>query len=239
MGRSRYNFSAVLKAGLIGGIVAGAILGALIFVVMEPLIDEALLYEEVPVEEEEEPEPVPRDLQRTYPVIGGIIAGIPLMLIFGLFYGTFYRILPGKSAISKALVLGIASFIVLSLVLFFKYPADPPGLVNDLDVSTRIAGRAGLQIIAALGLVVPGALIWKLERSRGSKYSNATRATGVVVIFLLFVIAAILLLPADIGFGATPPELIFQFRVLSVVNSLVFWVIGAAVFGAVWTRFNK
>ena len=224
---------------MISGIVAGALLGALLIVVVEPIIEEALLYEEVPVEEEGEPEPVPRDLQATYPAVGGMVAGIPLMLLFGLVFNSVYRVLPGKGAVPKALILGILMFIVLSLVLFFKYPADPPGLVNDLDVPTRIAGRAGLQIIAALGLIVPGALIWKLERGRGSKYSNATRAAGVVVIFLLFVITAILLLPADIGFGATPPELVFQFRVLSVVNSLIFWVVGAAVFGAVWTRFNK
>lgn len=243
----RFDFSAIVKAGLISGVAAGLFLSAFLFIIVEPIIDEALTYE-TPPPGEEGPPIVERDVQRTFPVAGAVLAGVASALPFGLVFSPLFRWLPGNSSVKKALVLAIISFVVLQFIPFFKYPAQPPGVASAFDdafggsqnsIYFRQQIRFAFQMSALFGFIASSLTVYGVQKRRGEKISLSTRIPIQIAIFLAFVLTAFLLLPNDVGIGRVPQELRLAFQVSGLVGSLFFWIILGILFGKLWTKFAK
>lgn len=255
----------VLRAagvGLLGGLVAFVF--ARIFA--EPLIQQAIDYEAGRDEaraalaaaageaaEPEGPEIFSRVLQANL----GIGTGVVLFgLAVGCFFGVAYCLAWGRagrvSARRLSLLVAGGGFLLLYLVPFLKYPANPPAIGN----SDTIAQRAGLYGVMVVACVVFGAGALWLGHRLAPRFGNwnATLLAGLAFVVLVGIVMALLpplgSLSANAGqvgpaltetpqplrdpsgaivFPGFDPDLLFYFRLYSVIAQALLWgVIGVA-----------
>ena len=255
----------VLRAagvGLLGGLVAFVF--ARIFA--EPLIQRAVDYEGARGEAEAAlaaaaGEPVGAEGSELFSraVQGNVGIGVGIILFglaVGCFFGVAYCLAYGRvgrvSARQLSLLVAGGGFLVLFLVPFLKYPANPPAVGNDATIAQR-AGLYGVMVVACL--VFGAAAIW-LGQRLAPRFGtwNATLLAGlafVVVIGLVMVLLPPLgSLSANAGevgpaltetpqplrdpsgaivFPGFDPDLLYYFRLYSVMAQALLWgVIGVA-----------
>jgi hypothetical protein len=255
----------VLRAagvGLLGGLVAFVF--ARIFA--EPLIQRAVDYEGGRGEAEAAlaaaaGEPVGAGGSELFSraVQGNVGIGVGIILFglaVGCFFGVAYCLAYGRvgrvSARQLSLLVAGGGFLVLFLVPFLKYPANPPAVGNDATIAQR-AGLYGVMVVACL--VFGAAAIW-LGQRLAPRFGtwNATLLAGlafVVVIGLVMVLLPPLgSLSANAGevgpaltetpqplrdpsgaivFPGFDPDLLYYFRLYSVMAQALLWgVIGVA-----------
>lgn len=186
--------------GALGGLVAFVF--ARIFA--EPLIQQAIDYESgrgeaeaalaaaagEPVETEG-PEIFSRLLQ------GNIGIGVGLVLFglaVGCFFGVAYCLAWGRvgrvSARRLSLLVASAGFVLLYLVPFLKYPANPPAIGN----GDTIGQRAGLYGVMVVACVVFGAAALWLGHRLAPRFGawNATLIAGLAFAVMIGVVMALL-----------------------------------------------
>jgi len=255
----------VLRAagvGLLGGLVAFVF--ARIFA--KPLIQRAVDYEGGRGEAEaalaaaagepvgaEGPELFSRAVQGNVGIgVGIILFGLAVGCFFGVAYCLAYGRVGRVSARQLSLLVAGGGFLVLFLVPFLKYPANPPAVGNDATIAQR-AGLYGVMVVACL--VFGAAAIW-LGQRLAPRFGtwNATLLAGlafVVVIGLVMVLLPPLgSLSANAGevgpaltetpqplrdpsgaivFPGFDPDLLYYFRLYSVMAQALLWgVIGVA-----------
>jgi predicted cobalt transporter CbtA len=167
--------------------------------------------------------PVARGVQRyvDMPVavaIYGIAIGGLLALTFAFAYGR----LGTSGPAATALYLAAAGFVVVVLVPFLKYPANPPGIggADTIDRRTELyLTMVAISILAA----VCGARVRRWLQPRAEA---AIAAAGGVAAFLIVVGAAALALPAAEAVPAGfPAGTLWDFRVASLGVQLVLWAV--------------
>lgn len=228
-----------LLAGLCGGLVAagfGKLTG-------EPAIDEAIAYEErhegapgrsdLPAGHQDEPL-VSRGVQSgaglfTASLILGLSMGGLFALAFALLYGRVGRVSPATTA----LWLAGAAFLVLFLVPFLKYPANPPAVGDPEKINERTL--VFLTMVAISVLAAVAAL-----RVRAGLLGRATSATATLAGLGLY---GALVLGAGIAMPTVdevPPDFpattLWDFRIASLVMQLVLWGVLGGIFAATARR---
>ena len=249
-------------AGLLGGLVAFVF--ARIFA--EPLIQQAIDYEGGRGEAEAAlaaaaGEPVETDGAELFSraVQGNLGIGVGIVafgLAVGCFFGVAYCLAYGRagwvSARRLSLLVAGGGFLLLYLMPFLKYPANPPAVGNGATIAQR-AGLYGVMVVACL--VFGAAALWlgqRLRRRLGTW--NATLLAGLAFVVVIGVVMALLpplgALSANAGeTGAllteTPqplrdpagaivypgfdPDLLYWFRLYSVLAQALLWgVLGVA-----------
>jgi hypothetical protein len=249
-------------AGVLGGLVAFVF--ARIFA--GPLVQQAIDYEGgrgaaeaalaaaagEPVEAEG-PEIVSRLVQGNLGLGVGIVA---FGLAVGCFFGVVYCLAWGRagrvSARRLSLLVAGAGFLLLYLVPFLKYPANPPAVGNDATIAQR-AGLYGVMVVACV--VFGAAAVW-LGQRLAARFGtwNATLLAGLA--FTVAIGVVMLLLPSlgslsanagtagplltetpqplrdpsgTIVFPGFDPDLLYWFRLYSVIAQALLWgVIGVA-----------
>src|SRR3954451_7364109 len=131
----------LLLCGLVAGLCAGLVATGFASLAGEPAIGDAIAYEEAHspagLADAAEPVPVSRSLQEsggllTALVVDGVALGGIFALVFAFAYGRVGRMSPRVTAYCLA----GATFVVLFLVPFVKYPANPPA-IGDPDTIGR------------------------------------------------------------------------------------------------------
>lgn len=215
------TFPAVFRAAVLAGVLAGLVLGLFHLVATEPVIDAAIAIEEaaaVPHGAEEQPV-VSRETQRVGLVLGFLLYGLSLGV---LFCGAFYlvqRALQIGSPAKRGALLAVAGYWCLALIPFLKYPANPPGVGDPETIQFRQGVAVALMLLllagAALSLYLPrlGLPVW------------AALPGNVMYAALLLAV-----MPANPDPVEMPADLMLQFRVLSITGLTLFWAaLGALV----------
>jgi predicted cobalt transporter CbtA len=212
--------------GLIAGLCGGLCATGVAKVVGEPPLERAIAWEEANATGHSHEGEV--EVSRTFQsgiglAAGAVIYGVALGGVFALVFAAAYgRVSPAGPA-RLALVLGAAAFLVLFLVPFLKYPANPPGVGDPDTVGERTAlylGTVAISLLAALAAL----------RLRAGPAANAA-------LYLVIVIAAGIVMPSvrevPPGFPAT---VLWDFRLASVATQLALWSALALVFAVAAER---
>jgi predicted cobalt transporter CbtA len=221
----------LLICGLIAGACAGLTATGFAKVVGEPAVDQAIAFEDAQAKSAgEAPEPalVPRDVQSSLGLVtAATVYGLALGGIFALVFAGVYGRVGRMSPTRTACWLAAAAFLVVYLVPFVKYPANPPSVGNADTIGERT--WLFLSMIAISILAAVAALRVRAALARRWPGMGANVAAGAL--YLLVVGVAGLALPGVHEVPRTfPATTLFRFREASVGMQAVLWLVTALVF---------
>lgn len=223
--------------GLLAGLCGGLLATGFSEVAGEPAVNQAIAFESVQAKaagEAEEPEVVTRGVQRTVglltaAVVFGVSMGGLFALAFAFAYGRVGRASPAKTA----LWLAAGAFLVVYLVPFLKYPANPPSVGDPDTIGKRTELYLAMVVCSLLAAVAALRIrAWLAERR------DATTATVVAGLsYLAVVVAAGLILP---GIHEVPKNFpattLWRFREASIGMQVVLWATIGVIFSVAAQR---
>jgi hypothetical protein len=245
---------------ILRGLLAGGIGGLAAFVFArifaEPLIRRAMAYEEGRARAEaalgvgshaaHESEVVSRAIQENAGLGLGMIAfGVAM----GGLYAVTYSLCLGRTGRvrprSLALLVALAGFVVLNLVPFLKYPANPPAVGSDETVRERTGLYLALLGVSLISAVVAVAVGQALRPRLGTWNATLVAGSGFVIV----VGAVMAALPAhggsplplrdeegNIAFPGFPADVLAGFRVHALAAQVVLWFAMALIFASMVVR---
>jgi predicted cobalt transporter CbtA len=206
--------------GGLAGACAGLLSGLFSLIFAEATVNRAIA-----LEHSEGAEVFTRDTQHVGLLVTSVLAGVAIGIIFGVVYAVRHRRDPGSDPWGRALRLGIAGYLGVSLLPFIRYPANPPGTGDPNTVSVRSAWWLAAIVI---GLATMAAVAEVRKRLATASTPMRDLATAGAVVLGLVVI---LLLPATPPSDAVPAELLWSFRLYSLATTGILWVGLGAGFG--------
>jgi predicted cobalt transporter CbtA len=223
----------LLLCGLVAGLCAGVVSTGFASLAGEPAIDAAVAYEDAHApaghDAATEPVPVSRALQKTGGLLTALVVdGVALGGIFALVFAFAYGRVGRASPRATAYWLAGAAFVVLFLVPFVKYPANPPSVGDPDTIGRRTALYATMFAISILAAIAAARLRpWLRDRLDGHA------ATGLALLgYVAIVVAAGLALPGihEVP-GDFPATTLWRFREASVGLQLTMWATIGTLFG--------
>jgi uncharacterized membrane protein YiaA len=227
------SLAVVLKAAVLAGLLGGFVAAGFHWIFTEPLIDRAVEMEQhshaSPAVSPEEPV-VSRPMQKLGLFIGFLLYGGAWGLLFGLLA---YAIRPwftefdyGKQGFFLAVLLGWA----VAIFPLLKYPANPPGVGELETIGIRQQLFLGFIALSLIGTVVALAIERRLRRTDRLARAGVmiSYAAGLAMLFLAF--------PSNPDPVRLPPELVGEFRFLSLLGQ---WVLWTAMGGMFWWLCRK
>ncbi|MGH3614974.1 MAG: CbtA family protein [Pseudonocardia sp.] len=224
----------LLIRGMFAGLVAGVVYFVFAFVFGEPAVETAIAYEEqlaVAAGAASDDAPlVSRGVQATIGLavavlVYGVAVGGLFALVYAVVYGRIGRLSPRATAAVTALV----AFVVISLVPFLKYPANPPASSIDETIGQR-TGLYVVMILFSVVLAVGAILLGRRLLGRLGVWNATLIGAGAYVVAAGIV--GFLMQPID----ETPPDfpavVLYDFRLASIGGQLVLWASLGLVFGA-------
>lgn len=217
--------------GLLAGLCGGLLATGFSEVAGEPAVNQAIAFEDAQAKAAGEPHEhavVSRGVQRTAglvtaAVVFGVSMGGLFALAFAFAYGRVGRASPGRTA----LWLAAGGFVVVFLVPFLKYPANPPS-VGDPDTIGKRTELYLAMIVCSLLAAVAALRIraWLAARR------DATTATVVAGLsYLAVVVAAGLILPGIHEVPRNfPATTLWRFREASIGMQVVLWATIGVIF---------
>lgn len=240
---------------LVPGAVAGMVSYAFSRVMIEPLIGTAVDYEGERGHAEahlaggahdHEHELFTRAIQENIGAAVGVIAfGIAMGVLFAVVYAVVRRMLVRRDfrpdIVGLALLVAAGMFIAIALVPGLRYPANPPtvGLEDTIDARSSAFLTMTVVSIVAAGMAFAAGL--GLARRWGGWQSCGVAVAGytVVVLTTMVLLPSFHEVPGSIvgpdgplldGF---PAEVLGEFRVYSLVNQALIWLVIGATWAAV------
>ncbi|MBK1786919.1 CbtA family protein [Prauserella cavernicola] len=236
----------LLVRGLLAGLIAGVLATAFAYVFGEPSVDAAIGIEEAGTAAHdhggEEPGHshgaeealVSRGVQSTIGLFTGVGAyGLAVGGLFAITFAFGYGRVGSLRPRVTAALLAAGAFVVVVLVPFLKYPANPPAVGQ----SGTIGDRTGLYF-AVVALSLATALIAvtagrALADRLGAWWAGLAAAGGYVVVVA---VAAALMPVIDEVPDGFPGSTLWTFRTASLATQLVLWTTVGLVFGALAER---
>jgi len=221
---------------LISGAAAGTIHGLVNLVLVEPYLDAAIGIENQNLFASGEEKDTQdfwvnyysyRAWQKGGEVLAGAILGLAMGALFGIVYALSKNILPGKTAIKKALFLALIMWSVLYAIPFAKYPANPPTVG---DPETIVLRQTLYTIFVAVSGF--GALGFYQVYKRVNKKALAFAGYAGLMI------SAVILVPQNPDPVEIDSGLLAGFRAVSMIGVSAFWVSVALILGAFWGKLN-
>ncbi len=225
---------------LISGGSAGLIHGAVNMGIIGPYIDAAVDAESQAIFASEDIKDAAefwrahdsyREWQRGGHVLAGVILGTAMGSMFGIVFVLSRHVLPGNSDVKKAAVLAAIMWLVVFLIPFLKYPANPPatGDADTLEIRTLL--YIAFIAISGLGVVLFYQVGKRIRRGRRIVAISGYAA----LITTVFVI-----MPANPdGASLAPTAFLDSFRVASVIGVTSFWITLPLILGMLWKRFMR
>jgi predicted cobalt transporter CbtA len=225
----------LLVRGMLAGVPAGLAAAVFAYLVGEPALDGGIAFERAGAKAhvhavEAHTELVSRGVQSTIGLLVALILyGVAIGGILALVYAaTRGRVGPVRPR-TAAGVLALVGFVVVILVPFLKYPANPPGTSD----GGSIGQRTGVYLVMLLSSVLVAVLAAALARHLATRTGTWTATVvGVAAYLLVMVVIGALLPPVDETPADFPVTLLYEFRVASVGLHLVLWGVLGLVFGA-------
>ncbi|MDH3755593.1 MAG: CbtA family protein [Acidimicrobiia bacterium] len=224
----------VLRNGLLSGLVAGVSLAVYMLVFGRGPIRAALDYEDELADSAGDgaahDELFSRGVQELGGAIGLLIFGVALGLIFAVVLAAVAPRMGPVTPLRASLQLGLVGFIVVVIVPFLKYPANPPAVGDPDTINERTL--AYFSVLAAS--IVLANVVWRVvEASRRSPVGRAwlgagLYAGGLVIIFVVF--------PAPADAVTAPTDLVWDFRLASLGGLATAWAALSLTMGTLLTR---
>ena len=227
----RFGLSKTLRIALLAGIIAGLASGTFHFFFTEPVIDEAIAFEQSMAGEDASSEPpvVSRGGQRFGLIAGTTIFGILLAMLFGAIYSRGYQNLPGSSSLLKGIFLGLIVLTVVFLVPFLKYPANPPAVGLTETIEFRQSIFLTFQVISIIGAGLAYVLFKKLPST-----SISMRLGLGITAYIIIVGTAFFLMPQNPDPVPIPQSLLTSFVIRSLLGGIILWLVLGASYGFLW-----
>lgn len=251
---------ALLVRGLIAGVVAGILAFAVGFFVGEPPIDDAIALEEAAsaseeaghshsdaeeagghshADEAEEDEgwAPSRDTQKSWGlltatvVVGAALGGLVALFTAGIM-GRLGR--PGRRIrpVESAVLATAVGFVALALVPALKYPAAPPAVGS----GDTIGHRTGVYFAFVLISIAAAALALYVGQRLWSQVSSYAGLVGGVLTFVVIVSVAAAVMPVVNELGDFPADILWSFRLSSILTLATLWGVIGIVFAGLLTK---
>jgi hypothetical protein len=230
----------LLVRGMLAGLVAGVLATLFAYFVGEPSGAAAIGLEEsashahhdpaadAPAEEEEEL--VTRDVQSTIGLLTGIgLYGIAVGGLFSLAFAFVYGRLGSLRPRMTAALLTAGAFVVVFLVPFLKYPANPPAVGQPGTIGNRTELYFGFVALSLLVGILAAAFGRKLADRLGAWGGGLIACAGYVVVIA---VAAWLMPSIDEVPAEFPASTLWSVRTASMGTQLVLWTVLGLTFGA-------
>jgi predicted cobalt transporter CbtA len=224
------------------GLLAGAIGGVLAFLfarmLLEPMIDRAIAYEEQAAHahgaHEHGVELFTRGVQANIGMGFGVLAfSVAMGALFAVAYCVAYGRVGNISPRLLSVLLAGGMFLSLYVIPFLKYPASPPALSLDDTIQQRTLLYLLMVVLSAVLLVAAVALGRNLAARYGG-WSATLIAAGsyaVAVAVVMLVLPSIHETPGDF-----PADVLYDFRLYSLGTQLVMWATIGLVFAPMVAR---
>jgi len=229
------TYSTVIKRFLLAGLAGGAVFAVWLWLVGEPVIREALAFEEtLPSKGPSAPEMFSRSTK----LVGGMLAGLVFGVILAFLLGTVYaairhRIIGRGDQIAVLATAGLA-FLLTAVVPAIKYPANPPGIGHPDTLFKRSLAYFTL-IVACLVVFAAVAVLFGWLKGR---VDGATRLVVTVVVGVLAIAVVMLIWPDT---NDPLPEkisalMVWSFRVRSLGGLALYWGVVGLLSGWLLSR---
>jgi predicted cobalt transporter CbtA len=223
--------------GLLAGLCGGLLATGFAQFTGEPAIDEAIAFEES--QEAGEPgghssEPVSRGTQSGIGLLAAtVVYGLALGGLFALAFALVYGRVGHASPAQTALWLAAGAFLVVYLVPFIKYPANPPGVGDPETIGNRTLLFVTMVAISVLVAIAAA----RLRTSLSGRQPPPAATVIAVASYLLIVTAAALALPAVNEIPRDfPATTLWDFRAASLGMQTVLWTTLGGLFAVVAPR---
>jgi hypothetical protein len=234
---------------LVPGAVAGVAAYAFSRVMIEPLIGAAVDYEgarehaEAGGDHDHEHELFTRVVQENVGAAVGVIAfGIAMGVLFAVAYTVIRGVLERRGfrpdPTGLALLLAAGMFVAIVLAPGLKYPANPPTVGLPDTIGARSSAFLTMTVVSVVAACAALAVGLALSHRWGSWRATAAAVGSYVVVILI----AMVLLPSfhevpgalagpdGLVLDGFPAEVLAEFRVYSLVNQALMWL----VIGVTW-----
>jgi heme/copper-type cytochrome/quinol oxidase subunit 2 len=222
-----------LGHGALAGVVAGGAGAATMYWLVEPLIRAAIAIEEAGSEPEAHAghaqaagEVVTRGEQVSFGLATVVLVGILIGIAFALVHRFLRARLPGSSPAASVMALAGLGFVSFTLAPAIVIPANPPAVGDPMTVDARTLTYLG----AIVGAVVLTAAVTGVARAKN--LTHGARAVAATTLGIAGTAVLLWALPdvADPVPAAVPADLIWHFRVASLAQIGVMWLVLGAVF---------
>ena len=216
---------ALLVRGMLAGLLAGVLATVFAYLAGEPSVDTA-----IGLEHDHGEELVSRGVQSTLGLftgvaVYGIAIGGLLAIAFAFVYGRIGTLGPRVTA---ALLTGSA-YVVVMLVPFLKYPANPPSVGKSGTIGSRTELYFGFVALSILFGLVAAYAGRKLADRFGAWTGGLLGCGGYLVAVGLaaWLMPIVNEVPADF-----PADTLWTFRIASLGTQLTLWMVLGLTFGA-------
>ncbi|MBB3541492.1 MULTISPECIES: CbtA family protein [unclassified Rhizobium] len=227
----------LLLRGMLAGLIAGILVFAFAHTFGEPLVDQAIAFEEAAAQaagETAEPEIVSRAMQAGIGLFTGVMAysiavGGLFALVFAFVQGRF----SGLGARGTSAVIAVAAFVSVVIVPNIKYPANPPAVGNPDTIGVRTELFFLMIVVSIAALVAAIAFARRLTPRFGAW--NAGISAGLAYVVFIGVVQYLLPpineVPEDYS-----AAVLWRFRTTSIGMHLILWSVLGVAFGALAER---
>ena len=231
------SLRALLVRGMLVGLLAAMLALGFAEVFGEPSVDRAITFETQEYQSRglpPEPVLVSRDVQKSLGIATAIgLYSLAFGGLFALAFAVAYQRIGRFSPRATAALIALGGFVVLVLVPFIKYPANPPSIGNADTIDQRTAlyfGMLTVSLLLALGSL-------RLGRQLLPRLGAWNSALLAGAIFVVLIATVQLLLPTvdEVPYGF-PASTLWRFRLASLGTQLVLWTTFGVVFGALTER---
>jgi predicted cobalt transporter CbtA len=225
----------LLIRGMISGVAGGLLATVFAAVFGEPGIEGGIAFEELAAGAGgPEVEVVGRGVQATVGLaaallIYGVALGGLLALAYAVVHGRVVRLNPRATAG----LLALGAFLVLFLVPFLKYPANPPGSTDADTISQRTGLHLVMLLFSAVVAVAAIGAARRMERRLGAWNAATLAAVAYLVVVGVTMAAMPEVDETPAGFPAT---VLYDFRIASIGTQAALWAGLGLVFGVLVER---
>ena len=224
---------------LVSGAFAGFIHGTVNFAIVEPYLDQAIGIENQNLFESGEEEDTPqfwveyegyRVWQKSGQILAGVILGTSVGALFGLIFALSRNSLPGKTDVTKSVILAGIMWLTIYIIPFLKYPANPPTVGDGETVMLRAILYVSFITLSGIGVVI----FYKLSQ----KLQNNKKYFGLFG-YIIFITILFFVMPENPDEITAPMNLVNEFRLMSVLGVSSFWLSVGLILGLFWKKFEN
>ena len=224
---------------LVSGALAGLVHGTVNFTIVEPYLDQAIGLENESLFASGEAEDTLefwaeyesyRIWQKSGQVLAGVILGLAMGSLFGIVYALSRNSLPGKTDVTKSVILAGVMWLTIYIIPFLKYPANPPTVGDGETVMLRAILYVSFIALSGIGVVI----FYKLSQ----KLQNNKKYFGLFG-YVIFITILFFVMPENPDEITAPMNLVNEFRLMSVFGVSSFWISVGLILGLFWKKFEK
>lgn len=227
----------LLLRGMLAGLIAGVLVFAFAHTFGEPLVDQAIGFEEAAAQaagEAAEPELVSRATQAGIGLFTGVMAyAIAVGGIFALIFAFVQGRVSSLSARATSAVIAAAAFVAIVIVPNIKYPANPPAVGNPDTIGVRTE-LFFLMIVVSIAALIAAISLARRLAPRFGAWNGAIMAGFAYVLFIgvvQYLLPAINEVPENYS-----ALVLWQFRTTSIGMHAILWTVIGLAFGALAER---